>query len=349
MRAWRVHDFGEPSDVFRLEEVEEPSSTGLARLGMSLGGWVQLAEAPSPVTPEWAIVDMRAAALALPDVTMARGTYPVPVPRPYISGQEGVGVVREASDTLAHLVGSRVVGVFIQPWGSLADTAVAVGPSIMPAPAALDDIEAAAFVIPAHTAYHAVIRRGQVQAGETVLVTGAAGGLGSACIQLAAAQGARVIAVVGSSEKGEHCRRLGAADAIDHSAGDVLDGIRSAVGDQPLDVIIDPVQGPAGVRLRQLLAPGGRHVLCGHAGGLEPIDPHFYVANVTLVGATLGGYPPDVMAAMFESASADLTRMLAEGTFRPTPSQVVDFDNVPSVLTEMAERRTIGRPVVKLA
>jgi dihydrofolate reductase len=71
------------------------------------------------VTPEWAIVDMRAPALALPDVTMARGTYPVPPPRPYISGQEGV--VREASDTLAHLVGSRVVGVFIQPWGSLAD------------------------------------------------------------------------------------------------------------------------------------------------------------------------------------------------------------------------------------
>ena len=316
---------------------------------MSLGGWVPLEEARYPVTPEWAIVDMRAAALALPDVTMARGTYPVPVPRPYISGQEGVGVVREASDTLAHLVGSRVVGVFIQPWGSLADTAVAVGPSIMPAPPALDDIAAAAFVIPAHTAYHAVIRRGQVQAGETVLVTGAAGGLGSACVQLAAAQGGRVIAVVGSSEKADYCRRLGAADAIDHSAGDVLDGIRSAVGDQPLDVIIDPVQGPAGARLRQLLAPGGRHVLCGHAGGLEPIDPHFYVANVTLVGATLGGYPPDVMAAMFERASAHLARMLVDGTFRPTPSQVVDFDEVPSVLTEMAERRTIGRPVVKLA
>jgi NADPH2:quinone reductase len=349
LRAWRVHDFGEPADVFRLEEVDEPSSTGLARLGMSLGGWVPLEEAPYPVTPEWAIVDMRAAALALPDVTMARGTYPVPVPRPYISGQEGVGIVREASDTLAHLVGSRVVGVFIQPWGSLADTAVAVGPSIMPAPAALDDVEAAAFVIPAHTAYHAVVRRGQVQAGETVLVTGAAGGLGSACVQLAAARGARVIAVVGGSEKAEHCRRLGAAVVVDHFVGDAVDGIRSAVGDEPLDVIIDPVQGSAGARLRQLLVPGGRHVLCGHAGGLEPIDPHFYIANVTLVGATLGGYPPDRMAAIFETASADLTRMLAEGTFQPTPSQVVDFDNVPSVLTEMAERRTIGRPVVTLA
>jgi NADPH2:quinone reductase len=349
MRAWRVHDFGEPADVFRLEEVEEPTASSLARLGMSLAGWVPLEEAPYPVTPEWAIVDMRAAALALPDVTMARGTYPVPVPRPYISGQEGVGVVREASESLADLVGARVVGVFIQPWGSLADTAVAVAPSIMPAPSALDDIDAAAFVIPAQTAYHAVIRRGHVEADETVLVTGAAGGLGSACVQLAVSCGARVIALVGSAEKATHCRGLGAAFAVDHSVGDPVEGVRALVGDRALNVIIDPVQGLMGARLRRLLAPDGRHVLCGHAGGLEPIDPHFYVDNVTLVGATLGGYPPDQMAAMFDTASAQLATMLAEGSFRPTASQVVEFDEVPKVLTEMAERRTIGRPVVRLS
>jgi NADPH:quinone reductase len=349
LRAWRVHEFGEPAAVFKLEEVEEPTAAGLARLGMSLGGWVPLEEAPYPVTPDWAIVEMRAAALALPDVTMARGTYPVPVPRPYISGQEGVGVVREASEALAPLVGTRVVGVFIQPWGSLADTAVAVGPSIMPAPAELDDVAAAAFVIPAHTAYHAVVRRGEIQANETVLVTGAAGGLGSACVQIASARGARVIAVVGSEEKAEHCRRLGAAATVDHSVGDDVEGIKAVVGERGLDVIVDPVQGPAAARLRELLAPGGRHVLCGHASGLEPIDPHFYVANVTLVGATLGGYPPDEMAAMFDTASAELRAMLAAGTFRPTPSRVVAFDDVPSILTEMAARRTIGRPVVRLA
>jgi len=219
----------------------------------------------------------------------------------------------------------------------------------MPAPAGLDDVEAAAFVIPAHTAYHAVVRRGQIQANEVVLVTGAAGGLGSACVQLAAARGARVIALVGGAEKAEHCRRLGATETVDHAAGDEIDGIRAIVGDRGLDVIVDPVQGPSAVRLRRLLAPDGRHVLCGHAGGLEPIDPHFYVANVTLVGATLGGYPPAEMAAMFDAASADLTSMLAAGTFRPTPSQVVEFEDVPSVLTAMAARRTIGRPVVRFA
>ncbi len=349
MRAWRVHDVGEPADVLVLEDVEEPTAEGLATMGMSMGGWVPIDEAPYKITPDFAILELRAAALALPDVTMARGTYPVPVPHPYISGQEGVGIVRSTSPALEHLIGTRVVGVCIQPWGSLADVGVAVAPSIVPAPDALDDAEAAAFLIPAHTAYHAVIRRGRVTAGETVLVTGAAGGLGSACVQLAAAQGARVIALVGSEEKAAHCRSLGAADTIDHSATDPVDGLRDLLGDRGLDVIIDPVQGAGAAALRGQLAPDGRHVLCGHAGGLEPIDPHFYVANVTLVGATLGGYPPPVMAEMFADANRALLAMLDAGTFRPTPTQVVEFDDVPAVLTEMAARRTIGRPIVRIA
>ena len=344
-----MHDVGEPEDVFVLEDVDEPTAAGLAEMGMSMGGWVPREEAPYKVTPEFAILDMRAAALALPDVTMARGTYPVPVPHPYVSGQEGVGIVREASPGLAHLVGTRVVGVCIQPWGSLADVAVAIAPSIAPTPASLDDIEAAAFLIPAHTAYHAVIRRGEVRAGETVLVTGAAGGLGSACVQLAASRGARVIAAVGNADKARHCSALGAADTVDHSMVDVVAGTTELVGDRGLDVIIDPVQGPDAPRLRALLKPDGRHVLCGHAGGLEPIDPHFYVANVTLVGATLGGYPPDVMAQMFAEANAELGEMLDAGTFRTTATQVVDFADVPKVLTDMAARRTIGRPVVRIA
>ena len=348
MRAWRVHGFGEPADVFVREDVDAPTSSSLAGMGMSMGGWVPLEDAPYQMTPEWVIVDMHAASLALPDVTMARGTYPVPVPRPYISGQEGVGIVREASSQLAELVGTRVVGVFIQPWGSLADVGVAIAPSVMPAPSALDDIDAAAFIIPAHTAYHAVIRRGQVRAGETVLVTGAAGGLGSACVQLAAARGARIIASVGSEGKAAHCRALGAEFTVDHSTCDIVNRVQALVGERGLEVIVDPVQGATAGRLRQLLAPDGRHILCGHAGGLEPIDPHFYIANVTLVGATLGGYPPDVMAAMFAEASSELLAMLDAGTFRPNSTRVIEFDDVPEALTAMAERRTMGRTVVRL-
>ena len=96
-------------------------------------------------------------------------------------------------------------------------------------------------------------------------------------------------------------------------------------------------------------APDARQVLCGHAGALEPIDGHFYVANVMLVGATLGGYPPGVMAVMFAEASSEPLTMPDAGTFRPTATEVVEFDGVPAVLAAMAERRTIGRPVLRLA
>jgi NADPH2:quinone reductase len=168
-------------------------------------------------------------------------------------------------------------------------------------------------------------------------------------VQLAAAQGARVIAAVGSTEKAQHCVDIGAASTVDHSKVDAVEGVKELVGDRGLDVIVDPVQGPDAARLRELLKPDGRHVLCGHAGGLHPIDPHFYVANVTLVGATLGGYPPDVMAEMFAEANEDLLAMLDAGTLRTTATQVVEFDNVPKVLTDMAARRTIGRPVVRIA
>ena len=153
---------------------------------------------------------MSTAALALPDVTMARGTYPVPVLRPYISGQEGVGVVIEASPGRQDLLGKRVAAVCIQPWGSLAPISVGIS-SIFPVPEALSDEDAAGFVIAAHTAYHAAIRRGGVTSGETVLITGAAGGIGSAAIQLCVAVGARVLAMVGGQEKADFVRELGAS------------------------------------------------------------------------------------------------------------------------------------------
>ena len=114
MKAWRVHDFGEPEDTFVLEEVAEPTPELLAGLGMDLGGWVEQGDQARGARPDWAIMRMSTAALALPDVTMSRGTYPVPVRRPYISGQEGVGVVMEASADRRHLIGKRVTAVTIQ-------------------------------------------------------------------------------------------------------------------------------------------------------------------------------------------------------------------------------------------
>ena len=119
MKAWRVHDFGEPQDRFVLDEVPEPTAADLAGMSMSLGGWVPGGPGLEPFD-DWVIMRMDMAALALPDVTMCRGTYPVPVLRPYVSGQEGVGTVEDAAPSRRDLLGKRVVACTIQPWGSLA-------------------------------------------------------------------------------------------------------------------------------------------------------------------------------------------------------------------------------------
>jgi NADPH:quinone reductase len=346
MKAWRVHDFGEPADTFVLDDIDEPTAADLAGLSMGLAGWVPADEGREPFD-DWVLLDMRTAALALPDVTMARGTYPVPVRRPYVSGQEGVGIVVEAAPGRRHLLGKTVAAVTMQPWGSLAPVSVGIS-TIFEVPAGMSEEDAAGFLIPAHTAYHAAIRRGRVTAGETVAVLGAAGGLGSAIVQLCLAPGARVIAVVGGPEKAAFCERLG-AEAVDHAAVDFVAALRDRTGGRGVDAILDPVQGEMGARARGALVPDGRHVLCGHAGELVPHDPHFYMYNHTLVGATLGSYPREEMRRIHAETHAALIELLAAGKYRPTVERCVRFDEVPQALTDLAARRTMGRVVVRIA
>jgi NADPH2:quinone reductase len=345
MKAWRVHEYGEPEDVFSLDEIAPPTPADLTDLGMDLSGWVPLVPGATPFT-DWVLLDMSVAGLALPDVTMCRGTYPVDVRRPYVSGQEGVGTVTDAAPGRAHLIGRRVAAVTMQPFGSLAGVSVGIS-TIFEVPDRLTDEEAAGFLIPAHTAYHVVVRRGRVQAGETVAVLGAAGGLGSAIVQLCVAAGADVIAIVGDGAKADFCRGLGAR-AIEHANGPFVDAVRASTDGRGVDVVIDPVQGSMGAQAQSLLVPDGRHVLCGHAGGLLPIDPHFYMYNRTLVGATLGSYPREQMRRIHQETHEALTALLETGRFRPQVTQVVDFDAVPAALSALAARRTMGRVVVRV-
>jgi NADPH2:quinone reductase len=346
MQAWRVHEHGEPGEVFRLDEIPEPTPADLAGLGMHMSGWVPVQPGTEPFG-DWVIMDMSVAALALPDVTMARGSYPVPVAMPYVSGQEGVGVVTAASPPRADLVGKRVAAVCIQPFGSLAPVSVGIS-TMFEVPDSMSDEDAAAFMIPAHTAWHAVHRRGRIQAGETVVVTGAAGGLGAAIVQLCVAAGCDVFAIVGGADKAAVVEGLGAR-AIDHTAGDPVEAIRHALSDRGgIDVIVDPVQGEIGARVRDLLVADGRHVLCGHAGGLIAHDPHFYVRNHTLVGATLGGYPRDEMTRIHAETQREIEALMTAGRYRPLVSRVVDFADVPAAITDLAERRTWGRVVVRI-
>jgi len=215
-------------------------------------------------------------------------------------------------------------------------------------PDGMDDDDAAGFVIPAHTGYHAAIRRGGVQAGETVVVLGAAGGLGSAMVQLSAAQGATVVAVVGSEEKAAFASSLGAKHVAIHTGDDVATAVRAAIGAAPVDVVLDPVQGAMGPQSRALLRPNGRWVLCGHAGTLRPIDPSFYMQNLTLVGATLGGYDRDTMRAIEQETQDAVVQLWKDGRFQSVTTRSIAFDEVPDALTAMSQRETIGRVVVTI-
>ena len=347
MIAWVVRGDGAPWEAFAREEIPEPSHDAMSRLTLDLVGLRERRGEERPAE-HYAFLRVHAAGLAWPDVTMATGEYPVRIPRPYVSGQEAVGTVEDASPSLRSLVGKRVVAFTPQPFGSFAERCVGTAPTLYECPAELSDAEGAAFLIPSHTAYHAVHRRGRVQAGETVLVLGAAGGVPSAALQLCVAAGARVIALAGGEEKVAFCQRLGAHVAIDHRAPDVAARVRRETEGRGVDVIIDFVQGRAGALARGWLAVEGRHVMAGHAGGLLPVHPNeFYLQNWTLIGCCMGSGYGERLPEIEQQAHAYLTGLVAAGRFRPQVSRVVGFEEIPNALRDLTERRAMGRIVAQ--
>ncbi len=347
MQGWVVREKGPPWEVFRWEECPEPTAAALRRMTIDLVGLRERREGEAPCL-DFVTIRVLAAALATPDLTMATGEYPLEIPRPYVSGQEAVGIVEEASPRFAQLLGKRVMGFSPQPFGSFAARCVLTPPTFWEVPEGMSDEDAAGFTIPAHTAYHAVHRRGKVQAGETVVVLGAAGGVPSAAVQLCAAAGCRVIAVAGGPEKARFCRELGAQVAIDHQSGDFVEAVRREVGPRGVDVIVDFVQGEPGRRARPLLAVEGRHLLCGHAAGLLPIHPtEFYVQNWTLVGVCMAaGYGAELPRIENETHDT-VMELVRRGRYRATTTRVIPFAEIPAALRDLAERHSLGRIVAR--
>ena len=348
MDAWVVREEGMPWEVFQREDHPEPTAEAMQAYALGLDG-LHLRTKDEPACEDFVLLRVAAAALAWPDVTMATGEYPVPVARPYVSGQEAVGIVEYSSPRLRHLQGKRVVAFTPQPFGSFAPLCVATAPTIFEAPPELGDEEAAAFLIASHTAYQAVHRRGQVRAGETVLVLGAAGGVPSAAVQLCVAAGARVIAVAGGPDKLEFCRGLGAQIVIDHQAEDFVAAVTREVGPNAVDMIVDFVQGEPGRRARPLMRVEGRHVMAGHAGGLLPVHPNeFYLQNWTLIGCCMGSGYGERLPEIEAVAHEHLLELVATGRYRPSVGRVIEFHEVPEALRDFTERKVIGRTVVRI-
>lgn len=325
MQAWRVHELGNPLDVMTLEEVEPPVAG-----------------------PGEALVDVRAAALNFFDILLCQGTYQEKPPLPFTPGAEVAGVVTAVGGGVELQAGQRVLAMPPLPRGGLAQRVVAPAAGILPIPDAMPFEAAAAHFIVYQTAYFALHRRAQLQPGEVVLVHAAAGGVGSATIQLAVAAGARVIATAGGAEKVEVCRRLGAEEAIDYRADDFVERVKALTAGRGADVIVDPVGGDVFDRSRRCIAFEGRLVVVGFASGSIGAAPanHTLVKNYSIVGLHWGLYRTMAPHLIVET-HAELMRLYEAGRIDPPIYRVVPFAEVPAALDLIGSRATWGKLVTK--
>ena len=341
MRAWRVHRFGSPREALQIDEVDELTEVGFAQV----------------------VVRTATTPLNFNEIDGCFGRYrTVDPPLPYTLGMEVVGEVIRAGEGAEHWVGRRVVATAAGAFGAYAEQVLADADMVFDAPARLDDVQAAAFFFPFHVAHLALVERGRLQSGQTVLVHAGAGGVGSAAIQLAATLGARVIATAGSSEKLALCQELGAELALDYRTVDVADAVLDATDGRGVDVVCDLVGGDTTVRTFPCVAHGGRHVVAGFSGGIAAEDtgivPRPIVfGNFDLCGVMLS-YRRDPIAvkrvsgynvfsrAAGERVHAELVGLLDEGRIRTVVGRTAPWTGLPDELTRLADRETVGRTVL---
>jgi NADPH2:quinone reductase len=325
VQAWRVTKHGEPRDALQL---------------------VADAEIPEP-GPGQLRLRVRASAVGLPDVYMCRGSYALTPPVPFTPGQEATGIVTAAGPGARARVGDRVMAVasFFLRHGSFAEECLALDDFAFPVPEDMEDAEAAGFIIPFHTAQVALLRRGNLAPGESVLVLGAAGGTGSAAVQLAKAVGARVIATAGGPEKAAFCEKLGADVVIDYASGSITDAVREATGGRGADVIFDAVGGAAFDAATRCIAHEGRLLVVGFASGSwgRPRPEHFVTHNYSIIGVIPSGYERSFK----EDVQAFLLEHWRAGRLRTRVHEVVPFERIPEAVESVAEGRVTGKVVVE--
>jgi NADPH:quinone reductase len=327
MRAIRVHGRGEPSAAATLTHVETPEP-GAGQLRVRVG----------------------AAAVNLPDVMLCRGTYPLRPDGDFVLGLEAAGVVDAVGPDLEESwIGQRVVGVAELPHGSLAEATIIPADRAYPIPDTVSDRDAAATLIAFQTAHVALHRRAALAAGENLLVLGAAGGVGSAAIQLGNAAGARVIAVVSGAEKGKYCTALGADDVVDATSGDFAAAVRQATAGHGADVVFDPVGGTAyEAAVDAALARDARVLLVGFAGGLQQVDPGKILrSSYSVVGVYVGAYSHDDDGrAYLRDVQDAIFRDLEDGRIRAVIDREVSLDQTIDALEDLAARKVVGKIVV---
>jgi len=343
MRAWRIHQYGRPLDVLTLDTVA----------------------VPDPEAGELR-VKVQAIALNLNDLERITGGNMMVRPEmPYSPGMEVMGIVDACGPGTEAWQDRRVVAMPKGAHGGFAEYAVCPVVSTFDMPDTIALPGAAALYFPFHLAWLGLFDRADLRSGETVLVHAAAGGSGSAAIQLAANAGARVFATAGTDEKVQLCRDLGAHVAINSTTTDFSEVVLAETANQGVDVVFDNVGEAVMEASMKCTKYNGRYLMMGFASNKEVADEKFIVprrialGNFKLCGVLLAYQPPEALEfvktamgwnfapeALGQRIMADIVDLVLAGKITPVVGQVVDFTDLPAAITAMADRRTVGRTVI---
>jgi NADPH2:quinone reductase len=307
--------------------------------------WTEL-PTPEPKAGE-VLIEIKAASLNFPDLLIVQNKYQMKPPLPFVPGSEYAGVVRAVGEGVKHLKAGQNVAC-LSGTGGFATHTLAPAALCMPLPDGFGHVDAAAFIMTYATSHHALIDRGQLKAGETVLVLGAAGGVGTAAIQIAKAVGARVVAAASTDEKCALCREIGADETINYSTQDLREAVKAATGGKGPDVIYDPVGGDFAEPAFRSIAWRGRYLVVGFAA--SPTVPTLPMNLPLLKGASLVGVfwgafaknEPAANAAMM----AELARWYAEGKIKPVIDRTLPMGELHAAYAHMGSRGVKGKLVL---
>src|SRR5512133_3045360 len=313
-------------------------------VGVDALQWKEL-PTPQPKAGE-VLIEIKAASLNFPDLLIVQGKYQVKPPVPFVPGSEYAGVIAAVGEGVTQLkVGQSVA--CLSGTGGFATHTIAPAALCMPLPPGFPHVDAAAFIMIYATSYHALADRGQVKPGETVLVLGAAGGVGTSAIQVAKALGARVIAAASTDEKCELCRSIGADATINYSRQDLREALKELTGGKGPDVIYDPVGGDLAEPALRSIAWRGRYLVIGFAAGPIPSLPLNLplLKGASLVGVFWGSFAkhePKANAAML----AELARWHGAGKIKPVIDRTMPMAELKAAYARMGSRQVMGKLVM---
>ncbi|MEP6791676.1 MAG: NADPH:quinone oxidoreductase family protein [Ramlibacter sp.] len=306
--------------------------------------WKEL-PTPQPKAGE-VLIEIKAASLNFPDILIVQNKYQMKPALPFVPGSEYAGIVQAVGEGVTHLkVGQSVA--CLSGTGGFATHTIAPAALCMPLPPGFSHVDAAAFIMIYATSHHALVDRAQLKAGETVLVLGAAGGVGTSAIQIARVMGAKVIAAASTDEKCELCKSIGADVTINYTKENLRDAIKAATDGKGPDVIYDPVGGDFAEPAFRSIAWRGRYLVVGFASGPIPALP-FNLAllkGASIVGVFWGDFSrrePKNNAAMM----AQLGQWYGEGRIKPVIDSTMPMAELKAAYAHMGSRGVKGKLVM---